>query len=158
MSIEDTDSYAHSLARELVRLQSLRSSRLGLYLIPSTTILAHKLYHRRNVVAPELIEWQHAITSAALLDGGILGHDATLPNPPPVTTDQPSSILYEADPVEEFGSEHMCELCVESVSQIGYDAETGANAILRELPPNLTNAEWMAWLSPGHIGVNTYEL
>ncbi|KAG9124454.1 hypothetical protein FRC07_011581 [Ceratobasidium sp. 392] len=157
MSIEDTDSYAHSLAQELAPLQYLQSLRLGLYLIPSTTILAHRLYHRRNMAAPELIEWQHAIPPAILPDGAITD-DMALLNLPPATTDQLSLILYETDPIEEFGSDYMCELCVESVSQTGCDAETRANAILKNLLPSLTSMQWMAWLSPDHTGVNSYEL
>ncbi|KAG8770400.1 hypothetical protein FRC12_004288 [Ceratobasidium sp. 428] len=157
MSIEDTESYAHSLAQELAPLQSLQHLRLGLYLIPSTTVLAHRVYHRRNMTAPEVIEWQNAITAATLPDGAILD-DADIASLPRPSTDQLSSILYQADPYEEFEVERMCERCVESLSQIGHHAETGANNILKQLLPNLVRVEWMAWLSPNHLGVNVYDL
>ncbi|KAG8718350.1 hypothetical protein FRC08_005443 [Ceratobasidium sp. 394] len=176
MSIEDTDSYAvcipfdcsqcrvdmvlslqHSLAQELAPLQCLRSLRLGLYLIPSTTILAHRLYHKRNVAAPEHIEWQHAIPLASLPADVVLDDAAQL-NLTPASTDQLSSILYQTDPREEFGPESTCGFCVESLSQIGDDAETRANAILKNLLPNLTSVQWMAWFSPDHLGVNVHEL
>ncbi|KAG8776528.1 hypothetical protein FRC12_000858 [Ceratobasidium sp. 428] len=164
MSIEDTDSYAlketklqHSLAQELTPLQALRHLRLGLYLMPSTTVLAHRIYHKRNMPAPVLIEWQHAVPLAAFSPNAILNDIAVL-NLPPATTDQLSSILYQTDSYEDFGPEHICELCVENISQIGCEAETRANVILKTLLPNLTSVEWMSWLSPNHIGVNAHSL
>ncbi|KAG8770401.1 hypothetical protein FRC12_004289 [Ceratobasidium sp. 428] len=157
MSIEDTDSYVHSVAQELGPLQSLQRLRLGLYLIPSTTILAHRVYHKRNMVAPEVIEWQHAVSLAVFPNEAALNDVAAL-NLLPGTTDQLSSILYQTDPYEDFGSEQMCELCVESISQTGYESETRANAILKNLLPNLKSVEWMSWLSSGHTGVNIHEL
>ncbi|KAG8784454.1 hypothetical protein FRC12_018674, partial [Ceratobasidium sp. 428] len=157
MSIEDTGSYAHSLAQELAPLQSLRALRLGLYLMPSTTILAHRVYHRRNLNAPGVVQWQHAVALGGLPNNIVLDN-ADIADLPPVSTNELSSILYQADPYEEFVLGHMCISCTESTSQIGHDAETRANAILKNLLPNLTCVEWMSWLSPNHLGVNTYKL
>ncbi|KAG8723924.1 hypothetical protein FRC09_001189, partial [Ceratobasidium sp. 395] len=147
----------HSLAQELAPLQSLQSLRLGLYLIPSTTILAHRVYHRRNMTSPEIIQWQHAVALAGLSDNVVL-NDAEIADLPSASTNQLSSVIYQADPYEEFGLERTCESCTESISQIGRDAETRANAILKNLLPNLTSVEWMAWLSPNHLGVNAHRL
>ncbi|KAG8709648.1 hypothetical protein FRC09_000550 [Ceratobasidium sp. 395] len=105
MSIEDIASYAHSLAQELAPLRFLQALRLGLYLMPPTTILAHRLYHRRNTTAPEVIEWQHAITVATPPNGATLD-DADIASLPRPSTDQLSSILYQVDPQEEFGPDH----------------------------------------------------
>ncbi|KAG8702943.1 hypothetical protein FRC08_003156 [Ceratobasidium sp. 394] len=135
MSSQDTDSYAHSLAQELYPLRSLKSLRLGLYLIPSTTVLAHRLYHRRNLPAPDVIEWQQAILQAQLPD---LVPDIQVE---PATTNQLISLLHDPDP-----------------KKINTNAETSANAILKESLPSLEKVQWMNWLSPGHLGLDSYTL
>ncbi|QRV89404.1 hypothetical protein RhiJN_17422 [Ceratobasidium sp. AG-Ba] len=157
MSIENTDSYADSLVRELTPLQSLQTLALGLYLIPSTTILAHRLYHRRGIVAPEAIVWQQAIPLAGILDDTPV-HEVDPAGVPPASVGQLASVLQQLDPSQEFGSEGNCSLCVDSVSQIGYDAEARASVILKSRLPNLICVQWMAWLSPGHLGLNEHNV
>ncbi|QRW03621.1 F-box-like domain protein [Ceratobasidium sp. AG-Ba] len=66
MSDQDSDAYARSLSRELLPLKFLKRLRLGLYLISSTTVLAHRLFHRRNLPAPAVVEWHHAIPQAQI--------------------------------------------------------------------------------------------
>jgi hypothetical protein len=141
----------HSLAQELAPLRSLQTLRIGLYLIPSTIILAHRLYHRRGLTAPEVIEWQQAIPLAQIPTPA---HDEAVE---PATIDQLISLLHERDPETEFG-EHICAMCVEEMEWITKDAETHANAILSELLPSLTKIQWMGWLTAGHLGVNSYNL
>ncbi|KAG9100621.1 hypothetical protein FS749_014030 [Ceratobasidium sp. UAMH 11750] len=152
MSSQETDSYAHSLARELFPLHSLKSLRLGLYLIPSTTVLAHRVYHRRNLPAPAVVEWQQALPQAQLPvpEAGA--------QPQPATTEQLISLLHESDPEDEFNPGRICAMCLAAVDQVGRSAEASANAILKELVPSLEKIQWMSWLSPGHLGWTTYSL
>ncbi|KAG8701752.1 hypothetical protein FRC09_005158, partial [Ceratobasidium sp. 395] len=56
------------------------------------------------MVAPEVIEWQHAVSLAVFPNEAALNDVAAL-NLLPGTTDQLSSILYQTDPYEDFGSE-----------------------------------------------------
>ncbi|QRV89403.1 hypothetical protein RhiJN_17421 [Ceratobasidium sp. AG-Ba] len=137
MSIEDTDSYAKSLTRELAPLQSLQVLALGLYLVPSTTILAHRLYHRRSMVAPEVIVWQQAIALAEIFHG-VIPDEADLAQIPAASVNQLISVLHEPDPLEEFGQEGNCSLCIDAVLDVGHDAEARASVILKSQLPCLT--------------------
>jgi len=150
MSSEDTNSYANSLAQELAPLRSLKTLRVGLYLIPSTTILAHRLYHRRGRPAPHTIDWQQAIPLAQV--------PAPVADLEPATIDQLVSLLHERDPETEFGEQHICTMCTEAIEQTTKDAEIHANLILSEVLPSLVKIQWMGWLTVGHLGVNSYNL
>jgi hypothetical protein len=127
---------------------------MGLYLVPSETVLAHRLYHRRGLLAPGAIDWQQAIPWAEL------PVDTPLEAIQPATTDQLSSVLYDHDHDQdsEFGLQENCAMCVETTSQISRETETRANAILSEFLPSLTIIQWMGWLTPGHLGVNSYDM
>ncbi|KAG8703311.1 hypothetical protein FRC09_004232 [Ceratobasidium sp. 395] len=156
MSSQDTDSYAHSLAQELSPLRTLKSLRLGLYLIPSTTVLAHRIYHIRNVPAPAAIEWQQAIPQAPLLgpDADALAEpDAQFEH---AAIEQLISLLHDFNSANDFNTSRICTMCFEAVDHISRSAETSANAILKELIPSLEKIQWMNWLSPRHLGLNTY--
>lgn len=125
---------------------------MGLYLIPSDTVLAHRLYHRRGRTAPNIIDWQTAIPLPELpVDPFIedLGHVN------PATTDQLVSILHQQD--SEPGEEFDCSQCIETTAEINKIAETNANTILHGHVPSLVNIQWMGWLTPGHLGVHSFE-
>ncbi|KAF8599677.1 hypothetical protein BDV93DRAFT_295290 [Ceratobasidium sp. AG-I] len=155
ISSEGTEEYAHSLAQELVPLKNLQSLRMGLYFAPSSIVLAHRVYHRRGLPAPEIIEWQQAIP---LVELPAESEPEEQQPRDPATTAQLISLLHQPDPDTEFGPEHNCTLCTELTSQISEDAERRANAILANLVPSLSQIQWMAWLTPKHLGVHTYTL
>ncbi|KAJ1307462.1 hypothetical protein OPQ81_001562 [Rhizoctonia solani] len=67
---DGTDDYAHSVAQEMTFLTQLKHLRLGVYLVPSTVVLAHRAYHIRKEVAPALINWQQALSDAQGHHGG----------------------------------------------------------------------------------------
>ncbi|KAG8679843.1 hypothetical protein FRC08_016702, partial [Ceratobasidium sp. 394] len=67
-----------------------------LYLIPPTTVLAHRLYHRRNIPAPPVIQWQQEFLFAQLSDPVA---DAAAPP----TVEHLISFLHAPDPEAEFG-------------------------------------------------------
>ncbi|KAG8761039.1 hypothetical protein FRC11_014492 [Ceratobasidium sp. 423] len=153
MSNIGTDAYAHSLGNELAPLRHLRSLRIGLYFVPPDIVLTHRLYHRRDLPAPEIIDWQTAIPLAEL------PAHMLLQEPPPdvelATTTQLVSLLHRRD--EETRDEFKCPRCFEITDASGREAETSANSILRGCLPTLTNIEWMGWLTPGHLGINSYQ-
>ncbi|KAF8599942.1 hypothetical protein BDV93DRAFT_559928 [Ceratobasidium sp. AG-I] len=142
-------SVQHSLVQELVPLRYLKLLYMGLYFSPSTIVLAHRVYHRRNLSSPDNLTWQQAM-SFVQQPAGILPVDATIP--------QMISILHEEDPESEFSSKYNCDLCVQATSQISADAETRANAILSNLLPSLREVGWMSWLTPKHLGFRIYQL
>lgn len=151
--ISDTgiDTYAHSLGSELAPLKGLRSLRMGLYLVPSDTVLAHRLYHRRGRDAPQIIDWQTAIPLSELAFGPFVGEH----NVDPGTVDQLISTLHQLD--SQPGEGFHCIRCVGVTAEKTQRAEWSASAILREHIPLLVNVEWMSWLSPGHLGVNIFQ-
>ncbi|QRV74713.1 hypothetical protein RhiJN_02728 [Ceratobasidium sp. AG-Ba] len=146
MSDQDSNAYARSLSTELSPLRFLRSLRLGLYLIPSTTVLSHRLYHRRNLPAPPSIDWHHVIPQTTPPQGGAARGQ----------TEQLVSLLHQQDPESEFGPRAICDMCIEAVDRVGRKAEEGASAIIQELIPSLEKVQWMNWLSSGHIGLSNY--
>ncbi|CAE6394667.1 unnamed protein product [Rhizoctonia solani] len=151
MSNLGTDAYAHSLGNELAPLRHLRSLQVGLYFVPPDIVLAHRLYHRRGLPAPETIQWQTAIPLAELPT------DPAPQLPPhvePATTTQLVELLHRCD--EESQVEFKCHRCIEITGANGREAEQTANAILREYLPTLVSIEWMGWLTPQHLGTNSY--
>ncbi|KAG8758345.1 hypothetical protein FRC11_003836 [Ceratobasidium sp. 423] len=153
MSNIGTDEYTHSLGNELAPLRHLRSLRVGLYFVPSNIVLAHKLYHRRGLPAPAVINWQTAIPLAELPTDPPL--QELPPHVEPATTTQLVALLHRRD--EESRAEFKCSRCIELTSPGGREAENSANSILRGYLPKLTNVEWMGWLTPGHLGVHSYQ-
>ncbi|KAG8699224.1 hypothetical protein FRC09_006746, partial [Ceratobasidium sp. 395] len=156
MSSQDTDSYAHSLAQELSPLRTLKSLRLGLYLIPSTTVLVHRIYHIRNVPTPAAVEWQQAVPQAPLLapDADALAEPDSQSEHAAI--EQLISLLHNFNSANEFNTSRICTMCLEAVDHISRSAETSANVILKELVPSLEKIQWMNWLSPRHLDLNTY--
>ncbi|KAG8682885.1 hypothetical protein FRC11_014231 [Ceratobasidium sp. 423] len=153
MSNIGTDEYTHSLGNELAPLRHLRSLRVGLYFVPSNIVLAHKLYHRRGLPAPVVINWQTAIPLAELPTNPFL--QELPPNVEPATTAQLVSLLHRRD--EDSREEFICPECVEITGASSREAENSANSILCGYLPKLTSVEWMGWLTHGHLGVNSYQ-
>ncbi|CUA76031.1 hypothetical protein RSOLAG22IIIB_02038 [Rhizoctonia solani] len=152
MSDTGTDAYAHSLANELAPLKHLRSLRIGLYFVPSDIVLAHRLYHRRGLPAPENIHWQSAIPLAELAPTPFTPE--LPPHVEPATTGQLVSLLHHPD--EESYTEFNCSRCVEITDATSVEAEKSASSILHEYIPTLLKVEWMGWLTPRHLGVHSY--
>lgn len=139
----------HFFAEKLVHLKELKSLRMGLYFVSSDIVLAHRLYHRRGLPAPEPMLWLEATPLAETEMPG---------SPEQATTSRRISLLHQPDPETEFGPGHNCALCTELTSQITEDSERSANAILSKLVPSLSQVQRMRWLSPKHLGVGTYTL
>ncbi|KAL5637746.1 hypothetical protein ACGC1H_002117 [Rhizoctonia solani] len=151
MSNIGTDAYAHSLGNELASLKHLRSLQVGLYFVPPDIVLAHRLYHRRGLPAPEMIHWQSAIPLAELPTNPLL--QELPPHVEPATTAQLVELLHRRD--EESQIEFKCQRCIEIVGASGNEAEQTANSILCEYIPTLVSVEWMGWLTPQHLGTNS---
>lgn len=152
MSDTGTDAYAHSLANELAPLKHLRSLRVGLYFAPSDIVLAHRLYHRRGLPAPETIHWQSAIPLAELPANTLL--QELPPHIEPATTTQLVSLLHHPD--EESYTEFKCSRCAEITYTASKEAEKSASSILHEYIPTLLSVEWMGWLTPRRLGIHSY--
>lgn len=148
-----TDAYAHSLGHELSPLKNLRSLRMGLYLVPAHIILAHRLYHKRGRTAPAIINWQTAIPLSELPLDPFIGEPEHVE---PATTDQLVSVLHQHD--SERNEPFDCPQCVEATAEVSRSAEMSANTILQSHIPSLTKVEWMGWLTPGHLGMHSFEL
>ncbi|CAE7146234.1 unnamed protein product [Rhizoctonia solani] len=153
MSNTGTDAYAHSLAIELAPLKHLRLLRIGLYFVPSDIVLAHRLYHRRGLAAPEIIDWQSAIPLAELPADPPL--QELPPHVEPATITQLVSLFHRLD--EESHTEFKCSRCTETTDTDSRDAEMSASSILHEYIPTLSSVEWMGWLTPRHLGIRSYQ-
>lgn len=130
-------------------LRDLKFLHMGLYFSPSTIVLAHRVYHRRGLSAPDNLTWQQALSFAQQPAGIVPEDDAAR---------QLVSVLHEEDPNSEFGPKHNCELCVQATQQVSVDAESRANAILSNLMSSLREVCWMSWLTPKHLGYTSYQL
>ncbi|QRV89409.1 hypothetical protein RhiJN_17427 [Ceratobasidium sp. AG-Ba] len=146
MSDQDSDAYARSLSKELQPLEFLKKLRLGLYLIPPTTVLSHRLFRRRNLPVPAVIDWHQAIPQAQTPQEG---------DPRP-QAEQLVSFLHQKDLESEFSPHAICAMCVEAVGQTGKRAEASASMIIQELVPSVEVVEWMNWLSSEHLGITSY--
>jgi hypothetical protein len=124
---------------------------MGLYLSPSEIVLAHRLYHRHGLPAPDTIDWETAIPLSELPENPLVEHG----NIEPATIDQLVQVLHQQDskPEEAFD----CHRCIETTAQITSAAEASANDILYKLVPSLVRISWMGWLTPGHLGVHLFE-
>ncbi|KDN50551.1 hypothetical protein RSAG8_01049, partial [Rhizoctonia solani AG-8 WAC10335] len=148
MSSDGTDDYAHSAAQEITTLSQLKHLRLGVYLIPSTTVLAHRAYHDRKAAAPALINWQQALIDAAGPHG--------VNGPPDVS--QLVEFCYNAPAMEaDFGSDS-CSFCRDAFYDQSKDLQRGASAVMKTIIPSLENVEWMDWFTPSHLGVGRYDV
>ncbi|CUA76038.1 hypothetical protein RSOLAG22IIIB_02045 [Rhizoctonia solani] len=146
ISSEGTDGYAHSLGDELSALRNLRSIRLGIYLVPSTTVLAHRLFHARNLPVPPIINWQTQL------------------HPPPHTNQneqnpQPQPQLAQISDLvallHQAPEKDACKQCHQEFFPSTQSAESDATGILKEMLARLELVEWMDWYSPFHLGVRS---
>ncbi|KAF8666742.1 hypothetical protein RHS04_09463 [Rhizoctonia solani] len=69
IALEGTDDYAHSLAQELQPLQRLTTLYTGIYMAPSDIVLAHRVFHTRQSIAPQEINWEHAVVMQEGIQG-----------------------------------------------------------------------------------------
>lgn len=146
MSVEGTDGYAHSLGQELSPLQNLRSIRLGIYLVPSTTVLAHRLFHARNLPVPPIINWQ---TELAPPHNPNQNGQGPQPQPPLAQIPELVALLHQAPEKE------ICEQCQRDYLAGTQAAEISATNILKKILPSLELVEWMNWFSPFHLGLQS---
>ncbi|KAG8710771.1 hypothetical protein FRC11_004149 [Ceratobasidium sp. 423] len=147
ISSKGTDEYAHSLAQKLSSLRNLRSIRLGVYLVPSTTVLAHRLFHTQNLPVPPIIDWHTHITP--LPNPNQNGQDLQ-PQPQYAQISDLVRLLHQT-PEEEI-----CNQCWQELVADTYAAELSATRILKATLPSLQEVEWMDWFSPLHLGVQSW--
>ncbi|CAE6510458.1 unnamed protein product, partial [Rhizoctonia solani] len=143
---EGTDGYAQSLGEELAPLRDLRSIRLGIYLVPSTTVLAHRLFHARDLPVPPIINWQ---THLPPLNPN---QNEQGPQPQPQLAQISDLIaLLHQEPEEET-----CKQCTQDFFVATQSHEISATTILVKNLPSLELVEWMDWFSPFHSGVRSH--
>ncbi|KAG8753556.1 hypothetical protein FRC11_007313, partial [Ceratobasidium sp. 423] len=148
IALDGTDDYAHSVAQEMVSLTRLKHLRLGVYLVPSTIVLAHRAYHVRKEAAPALINWQQALTDA-VVHHGVNG----LPDASQLVE------FYHHTPVTEAGfGPNSCSFCQDAFYDQSKNSERSASAIMKTIIPSLENVEWMDWFTPSHLGVSRYDV
>ncbi|CAE6461924.1 unnamed protein product [Rhizoctonia solani] len=146
MASDGTDDYAHLAAQEMASLSQLKHLRLGVYLIPSTTVLAHRAYHVRKEAAPAPVNWQQALIDAT--------HDAN--GPPEVS--KLVELYYRAPAMEaEFGPDS-CTFCRDSFYNQSNDFQRSASAVMKTVVPSLEMIEWMDWFTPFHRGVSRHDV
>ncbi|KAG8786699.1 hypothetical protein FRC12_016353 [Ceratobasidium sp. 428] len=142
MSLEGADEYAHSLAKELSPMKHLTVLQLGVYLIPSTLVLIHRLFHVQDRPVPTHFGWQDALNA--------LAHETQGDTP---ATHLSILIALLHQPPENF-SENTCHLCWDITFQASINAEESANLILQQGVPSLKRVAWMSWFSSGHLGLS----
>ncbi|CAE6411002.1 unnamed protein product [Rhizoctonia solani] len=145
ISLEGTNDYAYSLAQELAPLKRLTALYMGIYLAPSNIVLAHRVFHTRQSVAPQEINWQHAVA----IQQGIQGVTEEVA----VSTDIAGLVALLHAPLEKSFTLDSCPFCREEFLQDRIHAEKRANEILRG-KTNLKTISWMDWFSHSHLGLS----
>ncbi|KEP53903.1 hypothetical protein V565_024990 [Rhizoctonia solani 123E] len=156
ISNDGTDEYASSLAQELAPLRSLKTLEVGIYLIPTSVVLAHRIYHAHELSAPEDINWQLAISLARNAPGD-LGSEVLPAGLEPASADELVDILHQPTPESDFNPES-CLFCRSEFLQASVDAELSATQTLKNLLPSLNEVQWQGWFTPNHLGVSAYSL
>ncbi|QRV89400.1 hypothetical protein RhiJN_17418 [Ceratobasidium sp. AG-Ba] len=151
LSDSGIEDYAGSLARELAPLKRLKILQMGVYLVPSSAVLAHRLYHTRGLPAPAIIDWQQAIP---LAQQPLNIHPVNPVQVEPATTSALIDLLHQPD-LDFDASQPMCSLCLAEFSEANWSAETAAASILKEVVPSLETIQWMNWFSPRHLGLSS---
>jgi hypothetical protein len=116
--------------------------------MPSSVVLAHRVFHSQDRAAPDVINWQQAVplANAHQHDGPLTPQDAQV--------DDLVSLLHQ--PPDENFSLESCRFCREQSYPETQAAEQSAKGILKEVIPSLTRVEWMNWFTPRHLGVSTH--
>ncbi|KAG8701407.1 hypothetical protein FRC08_004094 [Ceratobasidium sp. 394] len=153
ISVSGTEEYAASLAGELAPLRHLNHLRMGIYLISSSIVLAHRLYHARGLAAPADIDWQVAIPLAQQPPGDLA--DGEPLQIEPATTEDLIDLLHRSDSGFELDQPN-CNLCTSQFLDANLAAEAAANRMITELVPSLSSIQWMGWFTRNHLGVNSY--
>ncbi|KAG8794983.1 hypothetical protein FRC12_019310 [Ceratobasidium sp. 428] len=143
MSLDGADEYAYSLSKELSPMKHLVVLQLGVYLIPSTLVLIHRLFHTRDLPVPAHFSWQAALD--------ILSRE-TRENTPADQLSMLISLLHE--PSWGDRDESACRLCWDMTSQATLNAEQSAGIILQQNIPSLKQIAWMNWFSSEHLGLS----
>ncbi|KAH7308253.1 hypothetical protein B0J17DRAFT_634505 [Rhizoctonia solani] len=154
ISNDGTDEYAGSLAHELAPLRGLKTLQVGIYLIPTSVVLAHRIYHAHKISAPDVIIWQQAIPLARS------GSAALLSNVLPPALELASThdlvdVLHQPNPEPNFNRES-CAFCRANFLQASVDAELSATSILKSLLPSLREVQWQGWFTPNHQGISSH--
>ncbi|CAE6443817.1 unnamed protein product [Rhizoctonia solani] len=148
MASDGTDQYAHSAAQEIASLSQLKHLRLGVYLVSSTAVLAHRAYHLRKEPAPALINWQQALIDSA-------EHQDT--SRPPEAA-QLVDFYYRTQAMDANFGPDSCSFCRDAFYNQSKDFERGASTVMKTIVPSLETVEWMDWFSPSHLGISRYEV
>ncbi|KAH7341845.1 hypothetical protein B0J17DRAFT_765850 [Rhizoctonia solani] len=156
ISSDGTDEYASSLAQELAPLHRLKTLEVGIYLIPTSVVLAHRLYHVKKLPAPHVINWQLAIALAKHSPAALAG-EVIPPGLEPASTDELVELLHRPKPETNFDQES-CQFCRSEFLQASIDAELNATSTLKHLLPSLSEVEWQGWFTPNHLGVSSRSL
>ncbi|KAF8688990.1 hypothetical protein RHS03_09216, partial [Rhizoctonia solani] len=153
ISSDGTDEYASSLAQELAPLKRLKTLQVGIYLIPTSVVLAHRIYHAQEIPAPNDFNWQQAITLARHAPAALAGQ-AMPPGLEPATADDLIDLLHKPNSEPGF-SRQSCRFCELEFSQANIDAESNATRTLKVLLPSLAEVQWQSWFTPNHLGVSS---
>ncbi|ELU40432.1 hypothetical protein AG1IA_05536 [Rhizoctonia solani AG-1 IA] len=148
IALEGTDDYAvrdeFIIAGELQPLQRLTTLYTGIYMAPSDIVLAHRVFHTRQSIAPQEINWEHAV----VMQEGIQGIQAEVNT----SIDISSLVSLLHAPLEKSFALDSCSFCRDGFFQDRIHAEKRANGILRE-KTNLKTISWMNWFSDSHLGL-----
>lgn len=147
ISIEGTDAYANWLGQQLSPLQHLTALRLGIYFMPSTAVLAHRVFHAQNLPAPPTIYWRHALAALPHADQNLEQFQNPQAQLPQVS--DLISLLHRPPELQ------VCGLCWEESFAGMQLTEESANRVLKKLVPGLQCIEWMDWFTPSHLGVSS---
>ncbi|CAE6502079.1 unnamed protein product [Rhizoctonia solani] len=150
ISNDGTDEYASSLAQELAPLRRLETLEVGIYLIPTSVVLAHRIYHAHKLPAPDVINWQLAISLAKNAPDG-LANDVLPAGLEPASVDELIDMLHQPNPETDFNQES-CSFCRSEFLQASLDAELSATQTLKSLLPSLSEVQWQGWFTPNHLG------
>lgn len=128
---------------------------MGIYMVPASAVLAHRIYHANGLPGPMHINWQVDVALAQHAPnalGGDAPQDLEL-----ASTDQLIAMLHRPGSEPNFSPES-CGFCRAEFLQLSVDAELRATQTLKALVPSLTQVRWMGWFTHRHLGTNSYTI